>query len=76
LIVACKAAQLDWETTLLILHCRPDYSRNSVLDFEQNKHIFEALSLSSAQRTLRFWSARSSAKKPDLAAIPVAMMGT
>ncbi len=65
LIVACKASRLDWSTANMILRNRPRCTPLSKLEFEQAREMFDALSLSAAQRTIRFWSARSSAKKPD-----------
>jgi uncharacterized protein (DUF2336 family) len=65
LIVACKAARLNWSTTSMILRNRPHCRPLSKQDFENGREVFEALSLSSAQRTIRFWSARGSARKAD-----------
>jgi uncharacterized protein (DUF2336 family) len=65
LIVACKAARLNWSTTSMILRNRPHCRPLGKQDFENGREVFEALSLSSAQRTIRFWSARGSARKAD-----------
>jgi uncharacterized protein (DUF2336 family) len=65
LIVACKAARLNWSTTSMILRNRPHCRPLSKQDFENGREVFDALSLSSAQRTIRFWSARGSARKAD-----------
>jgi uncharacterized protein (DUF2336 family) len=65
LIVACKAARLNWSTTSMILRNRPHCRPLSKQDFENGLEVFDALSLSSAQRTIRFWSARGSARKAD-----------
>jgi uncharacterized protein (DUF2336 family) len=65
LIVACKAARLNWSTTSMILRNRPHCRPLDKQDFEYGREVFEALSLSSAQRTIRFWSARGSARKAD-----------
>jgi hypothetical protein len=73
LIVACKASRLDWTTTTMIIRNRPNCAPLSRQELEQGKEVFETLSLSGAQRTIRFWSARSSAKKPDAPETSVAM---
>lgn len=65
LIVACKAARLNWSTTSMILRNRPHCRPLNKQDFENGREVFDALSLSSAQRTIRFWSARGSARKAD-----------
>jgi uncharacterized protein (DUF2336 family) len=73
LIVACKAARLSWSTTTMIIRNRPGRRPASKQELEQGLEVFEALSLSSAQRTIRFWSARSAAKKDDRSDTPVAV---
>lgn len=56
LIVACKASRLNWSTTLMVLHNRPDCRPLSKQETEEVKAVFEGLSLSSAQQTIKFWS--------------------
>jgi uncharacterized protein (DUF2336 family) len=73
LIVACKAARLNWSTTTMILRCRPGCPPLSKIELDQAKEVFETLSLSAAQRTIRFWSARGSAKKADAPETTVAV---
>jgi uncharacterized protein (DUF2336 family) len=73
LIVACKAARLSWSTTTMIIRNRPGCRSVSKQELEQALEAFEALSLSTAQRTIRFWSARSAAKKNDRSDTPVAV---
>jgi uncharacterized protein (DUF2336 family) len=73
LIVACKAARLNWSTTSMILRNRPECPPVSNDDLEQGREAFDTLSLSAAQRTIRFWSVRSSAKKADAPETRVAM---
>jgi hypothetical protein len=73
LIVACRASRLNWSTTMMILRNRPKCPAASKQDLEQSREAFEALSLSAAQRTIRFWSARSSARKADAPETAVAM---
>jgi uncharacterized protein (DUF2336 family) len=65
LIVACRAARLDWSTAMSIISNRPDCLPVSQQKLEQGKEIFDALSLSAAQHTIRIWSTRSSARKSD-----------
>lgn len=67
LIVACRAARLSWSTTIMALSARPDCPRASQQELAQGKEVFDTLSLSAAQRTIRFWSARGTARKPDAA---------
>jgi uncharacterized protein (DUF2336 family) len=69
LIVACKAARLSWPTTTMIIRNRkncPPVSREAL---EQGRAVFDELSLSAAQRTMRFWAARDVAKKPSVVAL-------
>jgi uncharacterized protein (DUF2336 family) len=73
LIVACKASRLNWSTTIMILRNRPDCPPITKQELEAGKEVFDALSLSAAQRTIRFWSARGSAKKADAPDTAVAM---
>jgi uncharacterized protein (DUF2336 family) len=63
LIVACKAARLNWSTTTMIMRNRPGCAPVSKRRLEQGQEVFEALSLSAAQRTIQFWSAQNVAKK-------------
>lgn len=55
LIVACKAARLNWSTTTMIVRHRPGCPAVTNGELEQVKAEFDALSLSVAQRTIRFW---------------------
>ena len=73
LIVACKAARLNWSTTNMILRNRPNCRPATRQEIEEGKEVFDALSLASAQRTIRFWSARGSAKKADAPDTAIAM---
>jgi uncharacterized protein (DUF2336 family) len=54
LIVACKAARLNWSTTTMIIHHRPDCPAVTKQELEAGQAVFDALSLSVAQRTIRF----------------------
>lgn len=65
LVIACKAANLSWPTVNMILRNRRPYVGLSAEQLAEARNIFEALSLSAAQRTIRFWATRSTAKKPD-----------
>ena len=68
LIVACKAARLDWSTTRQIVCNRPGCPPATRRELEQGREIFDGLLLSIAQWTTRFGSDRMLAKKNDLAA--------
>jgi hypothetical protein len=65
LIVACKAAGLSWPTTNMVLRNRPNFVMPTKVELGQGKEVFDALSLAAAQRTMRFWSARTSVKTSD-----------
>jgi uncharacterized protein (DUF2336 family) len=54
LIVACKAARLNWSTTSMIVLNRPGCAAVAKQELEAGKAVFDALSLSVAQRTIRF----------------------
>ena len=58
LIVACKAARLDWSTTRMIVHNRPGCLPVTKRELEQGREIFDGLLLSIAQWTLRFGADR------------------
>src|SRR3984893_2934816 len=75
LIVACRAARLSWSTTPMIIRNRPECRPVSCQELEQGVEVFEALSLSAAQRTILFWSARSASKKNDRSDPAVAVFG-
>jgi uncharacterized protein (DUF2336 family) len=62
LIVACKAARLNWSTTTMIIHNRPACPPATAHEFEQCLEIFQALSLSVAQWTIRYGADRIAAK--------------
>jgi uncharacterized protein (DUF2336 family) len=70
LIVACKASRLDWSTAAMVLRCRPNCPPLSKPELKQARELFDSLSLSAAQNTIRFWSAQGSAGKaaPETAA--------
>jgi uncharacterized protein (DUF2336 family) len=55
LMVACKAARLNWSTTTMIIRHRPGCLPVTNRELEQAKAAFDALSLSVAQRTIRLW---------------------
>jgi len=67
LIVACKAARLNWSTTTMIIRNRPDCAPVSTQQFEQGSQVFETLTLSAAQRTIQFWSTQSPAERAAMA---------
>jgi hypothetical protein len=62
LVVACRASRLNWQTTLSVVNNRDHTPALSHQELEQGKQLFESLSLSVAQRTIRFGSVREFAK--------------
>jgi len=56
LIVACKAARLDWSVTTMIVHNRPNCPSVTSRELAQCREIFDGLLLSVAQFTVRFKS--------------------
>ena len=65
LIVACKAARLDWATAKMIIHHRPDCPPVTHRELEQARAIFDGVLLSVAQWTIRFGADRITGKKLD-----------
>ena len=63
LVIACKAAKLNWTTVSLILKAR--FNQHSVSEQEllEAKDNFLELSQASAQRTMRFMQVQNVAKK-------------
>ena len=55
LMVACKAARLNWSTTTMIIRHRPGCPAVTNRELEQAQAAVDALSLSVAQRTIRLW---------------------
>jgi uncharacterized protein (DUF2336 family) len=68
LIVACRAARLDWSTTRTIVCNRPGCPPATPHELEQCREVFDGLLLSIAQWTIRFGSDRILAKKNEFAA--------
>lgn len=62
LIVACKAARLDWSTTTQIIRTRPECPPVTAQELEQGREVFDALLLSVAQWTIRFGADRIAAE--------------
>jgi hypothetical protein len=69
LIVACKAARLNWSTTTMIIRNRPGCPPITQRELEQGREVFDALLLSVAQWTIRFGSDRILEKKNARAAV-------
>jgi hypothetical protein len=69
LMVACKAARLNWSTTKMIIHNRPGCPPATQREFEQGLAVFEGLLLSVAQWTIRFGEDRMLAKRNDRSAM-------
>jgi uncharacterized protein (DUF2336 family) len=58
LVLACRASRLDWQTAVTIIRSRKGVKAVSLQQLEQARETFETLSLSTAQRAVRFGSAR------------------
>jgi uncharacterized protein (DUF2336 family) len=54
LVLACKAARLDWRTAATIVKNRPGRPPLPANELEKAKAVFESVSVSAAQRTVRF----------------------
>jgi uncharacterized protein (DUF2336 family) len=67
LIVACKAARLNWSTTTMIIRNRPGCAAVGKPQFEQGLQVFDTLTLSAAQRTIKFWSTQNPVKNSAIA---------
>jgi uncharacterized protein (DUF2336 family) len=59
-LVACKAAELDWETVGAILHCRYMGGSASSLELTKAQEQFAAMNRETARRLLRLWQVRTS----------------
>ena len=59
ILVACKAVKLKWRTVEAMLKSRFSHHEVSDLELAQARADFIILSQASAERTLRFWKARS-----------------
>ena len=66
LVIACRASRLNWQTTAAIISSRKCSQPVSAHELAQVKEVFEALCLSTAQRTIRFESVREFAAKHNL----------
>jgi uncharacterized protein (DUF2336 family) len=53
-VLACKAARLDWRTAATIVKNRPGAAPLPAGELEKARAVFESVSLSAAQRTVRF----------------------
>jgi uncharacterized protein (DUF2336 family) len=54
IVLACKAARLDWRTAATIVKNRPGMPPVAAGELAKAREVFETFSLSSAQRTVRF----------------------
>jgi hypothetical protein len=74
-ILACRASRLNWQTTLAVVRHRRGGRAIPADEIEQRQEAFEALSLSVAQRTIRFGSVRDLAIGTNLTGQALAMAG-
>jgi hypothetical protein len=58
ILIACKAAELEWPTVRSVLNCRAIAGRMSDQGVDTARADFLRLSPSGAQRVLRFWQVR------------------
>jgi hypothetical protein len=63
LVVACKAAGLSWQTAQMILRNRFPGIAPSRAQVDEAAAGFDSLTVSAAQRTIRFWAAQTTARK-------------
>ena len=57
-VIACRASRLDWQTALALINNRKGARKLSQREIERGKELFGSLSLSTAQRTIRYGSVR------------------
>jgi uncharacterized protein (DUF2336 family) len=60
LLIPCKAAELSWPTAKAMIRLHPIHGLASEETFEAARKDYLKLSVSAAQRILRFWQVRSS----------------
>lgn len=59
LLVACRAAELGWETTAAVLECRYSTGSMDTVELARAKSHFAAMTTENARRMLMFWQVRS-----------------
>ncbi|HEY0849927.1 MAG TPA: DUF2336 domain-containing protein [Bradyrhizobium sp.] len=59
LLVACRAAELGWETTAAVLECRYSTGSMDAVELARAKSHFAAMTTENARRMLMFWQVRS-----------------
>jgi hypothetical protein len=59
LLVPCKAAQLGWETTAVVLESRFATGAMKPADLARAQAHFARMTSENARRTLRFWQVRA-----------------
>ncbi|CAN7274757.1 DUF2336 domain-containing protein [Bradyrhizobium sp. LjRoot220] len=64
LAIACRASRLNWQTTMAIISNRNDVPPIPAWELVQVKDVFDMLSLSTAQRTIRFGSVEELLVRP------------
>ena len=60
LLVACKAAELSWETTAAVLECRYSTGSLGAAELARAKRQFARMTAENARRMLSFWQVRAS----------------
>ena len=56
MLVLCKSINLDWLTVFPVMSARPN--QNRTVKHSEVEEMYEKMTSSSAQRTLRFWQTR------------------
>ncbi|WP_454628963.1 DUF2336 domain-containing protein [Bradyrhizobium cenepequi] len=64
LVLACRASRLDWQTAVAIIKSRKGVKPVSPQQLEQAREAFDTLSLSTAQRAVRFGSVSEVGARP------------
>jgi hypothetical protein len=59
LLVACRAAELGWETTAAVLECRYSTGSMDAVELARAKSHFAGTTVENARRMLMFWQVRS-----------------
>ncbi|WLB23993.1 DUF2336 domain-containing protein [Bradyrhizobium japonicum] len=65
LALACKAARLRWATAVAILRSRAGSSELSERDIDETRKLFESVSLSDAQRHIRYGGDQAKSLTPS-----------
>lgn len=62
-LIMCKSINLNWSTVKAILQARPTLTGSSEMGLDECNVNFDRLSITTAQRVIRFWQVRETALK-------------